>query len=411
MLKTRRTSPLRRSSLTGTLLLALLALVLACKTQAPASARQPPSENPKGSNSAPSQKEPDQEPEEQETGLQAGDLKFSTPTTLGQFPLCEASGAVIAPWDPEQVLIADNEQRALFAFALENGALREQREIPLPGGAPRDIEALAQLDGRILVVGSFSRNSACEQKANRARFMWVEGDGEGGLRELSLIRNPGALHALEDVTECLETLFESPAPPLAREVCEALGEAERLARTSEGEQCETLNIEAAVGLPAALSSKLSDSAKAGDGAGESAAGRIWLGLRSPLVHGNAVLLRMSPGHDAFRFDQVVLLDLDGNGLRGLEVYEDTVLGISGPPSDSKEDFKLFSFPLSALQQAAPKGNPPSETALQVRSLSSLPSSSEGIVVAGDHLVVVVDGKFLKGEECKKPALQVLSKLP
>ena len=100
---------------------------------------------------------------------------------------------------------------------------------------------------------------------------------DGAREDFLATLEPSAIEALQrpdaTVETCLSALFVSPPPALAREVCAALLQAERQASPA---RCETFNIEGAVGVP-----------------NESGADRLWLGLRSPLVEGHAVLLRLA----------------------------------------------------------------------------------------------------------------------
>lgn len=299
-------------------------------------------------------------------------------TSLGSPPLCEASAAHLAPWNSGLVLVADNEESgALFSFSPRRGRLTGQRALPLPPGAPRDIEALTQIGSQLLVVGSFSRNRQCEVKPARQRMMVVEFDPTGVLTEVSRIDGAAAMAAAaRDVEGCLGALFVQPPPAGAREVCEALVEAER--RAAAGEGCDTLDIEGAVTLP-------------------STPARLWLGLRGPLVGTKAVLLRHVAPLEELRFDAVTLLELGGRGVRELHLDGTTVRGIAGPQGDGEGDFRLFSITAERLI--------PGETVSPVLHAQPLPRSSEGLAVHSDRLYVVTDGERASRNACAQAASQ------
>lgn len=305
----------------------------------------------------------------------------SAPVTLGEAPLCEASAAMVAPWDSSLILVADNEERrSLFGFTAQEGVLVDQRTLSLPKGSPGDMEALARVGDRVLAVGSFSRNKRCEVKKNRARLLLVEkGETSDRLREVRTIDGGGVLASLGDADKCLVTLFTQPAPEGAQSVCAALSAAETEA--ARGGACDTLNIEGAVGV-----------------SGEP--DRVWLGLRSPLVDGKAILLRLTEDLDEARFDAVALIDLGGRTVRALERREGEVWGIAGPMADSEQGFQLFSLPATRLAPGARVDG------VAVR--GALPSSSEGLVFVGDRLHVVIDGDKGSGDACKKPARQMVA---
>ena len=108
------------------------------------------------------------------------------------------------------------------------------------------------------------------------------------------------------------------------------------------------------------------------------------------------------GLDAYAFDRVAALDLGGFGVRELSYADGWVWVIAGPPHDlgQKEDgrFKLMRFRADLL--GADKIIVP-ET---VR--SDLPSSSEGLAVLADKILVLIDGSKATKEQpdqCATPA--------
>ena len=165
------------------------------------------------------------------------------------------------------------------------------------------------------------------------------------------------------ISRCRTALFVDSDAAFVAETCAAIARAESEASTPEG--CQGgLNIEGAVALPD---------------------GRVWLGLRSPLVEGSAVMLRLVDSLvdvAALRFDAVALVPLKDRGVRSLTMDADRVYGIAGPVADGDEGFALWSTPVGAIVPGSWLG---------VTQGAELPGSSEGLVLDGDRVVVVIDG--------------------
>jgi uncharacterized protein DUF3616 len=302
------------------------------------------------------------------------------PNILAPGPLCEASAALPAPWDESLVLVADNERdEKLYVFTVKDGKLVAKEVSQMPAKQrPNDIEALARLgtEAEVVVVGSHSRNSRCEPKENRQRLRRLAMGPDGTLQATAFLDSAAAWKkAMEGGGEpCVTTLFASPAPAEAGRVCEALVAAEKKA-ASGGTGCEVLNIEGAFGT---------------------ADGRLWLGLRAPLVDCHAVLLRLVPGFAELRFDRVALLDLEGRGIRELALAGDQLIGIAGPMLDADEPFRLFRAAAPAVLAG---GKPPVEILRR-----DLPTSSEGLLLRDGRAYVLVDGDKGEGDgPCKVPA--------
>lgn len=192
-----------------------------------------------------------------------------------------------------------------------------------------DVEALAVIDGTVLMVGSQSANKNGKLKPDRER---IELDGHPPIRP--------------DLTACT--------------ACEA-----------------------ARGLPP----------KEGGLSIEGAAwwgGSLWLGVRSPLDGGKALLLRMEGSPTtALRVAEQVPLDLGGFGVRDLTVHDGALLVLAGPLSGVAQAHRLYRL-------SAPT-SPPSLLP------GDLPAGSEGVVVDGGELVVVTDGDGEPGAGCVVPA--------
>ncbi len=302
---------------------------------------------------------------------------------LAPRPMCEASAALAAPWEDELILVADNEiDEQLYGFEPDDGRLAPKKTWAMPKGKrPRDIEALAQVGDSVLVVGSHSRNSRCEEKTKRQRLRLLASRSDGSLKEQQPAIDDEATwaKAREGQAECLATLFTVPPPPLAAATCRALLEAEKIAEN--GVSCPVLNIEGAFG---------SDEQ------------RVWLGFRAPLVEGRAVVVRLTSELNELRFDQVALLDLETRGIRELAFHKDTVYGIAGPSEDANDPFALFSITLDGLAGGG---------LLRPEMLHrDLVTSSEGMAIQDGAAWITVDGD--EGEpSCRKKSHQYRIELP
>lgn len=293
--------------------------------------------------------------------------------------LCEASAAIAAPWDPGLVLVGDNEvDDQIFAFAREGERLVFRRALALPKeGRPDDIEALAAVGGQLLVVGSHGPAKSGEPRPRRARLAFYGPDGAGGsLRLVRALDDAARLDAARrDPAACLATLFVSPAPAQAGAVCRAL-------------------VAAAPQVEGAA-------AFAGPG---SAAPRVWLGLRTPLVEGRAVLLRLTPDLEQLRFDAVALADLAGRGVRELAVNGETLAGIAGDRADGGASSRLWQVSLSDVFDGARLAPSWGEV---------LPDDAEGLLPLAAGAIVVVDVERTGGGStpCSAPARQLFVAWP
>jgi hypothetical protein len=307
--------------------------------------------------------------------------------------LCEASAILATPSDEGLVLVADNEvDDQLYRFAIAGNGLGAGTVLAMPGpkdARPDDIEALARLGNEIVVVGSQSRNKECVVRPKRQRIRRLVSADGGALKETGAVvdANKTWRDALQNEgAKCLSTLFTASTPAGADRFCKALVAAEKLAAL-DGKHCqEVANVEGAFGTTD---------------------GRLWLGLRAPLVDGNAVLLRLAGGASELRFDRVTLLRLDGRGIRELAVAGEQLYGIAGPMLDCAEPFALFR--LSAA--AAVGGGEPQVEILR----ADLVTSSEGLLVRGKRAYVVVDGdEPAEGDTtgtCRSPAQWYTFDLP
>jgi hypothetical protein len=317
------------------------------------------------------------------TSMAAGKVTTGGEPTLGQFPLCEASAALIIACPNGKgdcLLVGDNEQRNdLFVFNIQDGVIdpRSQKMLSMALSKDNelsDIEALAALSSdTVLVVGSHSRNTKCEANKKRRRFMEVKLSGN----------RAEVLQSVQTRKIQCDRIFGKipPGDALMRAACETIDQAERMAEKVEEalarhqiseeqakDQCNEITPFSAEGVV---------SVPAEDGV------KIWIGLRAPLVSVHprhpelknlALLLRLKDPTD-YAFDRVALLDLGGRGIRDLATTKGMVLLIAGPPGDRDEPFDLRRFPIEALQGT---------DVIKPEFVQALPASSEGLAIKGDR---------------------------
>lgn len=261
---------------------------------------------------------------------------------------------------------------------------------PLRIPRTKDMEAVAGVGAEILLVGSHSRRGdrECSIDGRRMRAVRSRVDGEA-------LNTPVALAWTGSDKDDLKkkalaagrlALFEG-CPPSAAPVCAAIAAAEAAAPGDKSACAHALNIEGATVV--------------GD--------RLWMGLRAPLLNGDAVLMQ---SRDAFsRLDRLVpqafvRLDLKGRAVRGLTADATHVYGIAGPVGDAEAGaFELFRLPTTKLIPGA---------RITPQIVGGLPIKSEGIAVMGERLVVVTDGEApaKEGAVCPTPGrLLIVDKPP
>ncbi|MCC6847231.1 MAG: hypothetical protein IT294_01930 [Deltaproteobacteria bacterium] len=315
----------------------------------------------------------------------AADLPLLAPSPLRADPdrLCEAS-AVVAGRDGA-VWIADRSiDDTLFGFFVKAGALAAARArnlslASIPAAErPHHVAAAAIVIRSLVLVGSHARGERCEVRPERERILVAELDQSGpGLREPRAIDDAPLMASLRgaDEPQCLERLFTATgrASDASRALCRALVAAER---TAAKDACGTLAIAgAAIVVQAGRE-------------------RLWLGLRAPLVDGQAALVRMA-NLGGLRFDRTALVDLGGNGVRALAGHGRSIFAVAGPA-------RAGTGPL-ALGALAPRSD---ETFDTRRLRDDLVPSSGGLLATDAGLVALVDGAAdAAGGPCRRPARQ------
>lgn len=232
----------------------------------------------------------------------------------------------------EVVLVADNEvDDALYAFDPSSLTTRERAAL----GAPiEDVEALVPTSTGAWVIGSQGRNQKGKAQPERARIgFW-----------------PGSVVVQPDLSGCAPCAAAEPKAPEAGGV----------------------NVEG----------------------GLVAADHLWLGLRSPLVDGKALLVELdepaqSPTVATPRVLRTVLLDLGGRGVREIAPAQAGGWWVVAGPADGAD------APHALYRLAGPEG-PAVATGVV------LPPGAEALVDEGPTLLWLTDGKGKDGV-CETPS--------
>ena len=284
----------------------------------------------------------------------------------------------------------------LFAYSLSDGrpegtAPRQYRfrdEIEIS-----DIEAIAPLGpDRFAVFGSHSRNSTCDAKGARRRFVIVSAHS-GDLRaERAVVQSRKV--------KC-SRIFEGIADQeTVQAICQAVERAETQADAIDRAFDESDGGDEAQARAVADCNKAAPFNVEGafaDTRGDDS--RIWVGLRSPLVTAAdgrklAVLLRLRDSK-SFVFDRAALLDLGGRGIREATVDGGLIWGIAGPAADSAQRFVLWRMAVTDLESGQTH---------QPEIVRSVPTSSEGLWIHDGIAHLLIDGdQGSSGTKCDAPA--------
>ncbi len=120
-------------------------------------------------------------------------------------------------------------------------------------------------------------------------------------------------------------------------------------------------------------------------------GSLWLGLRSPLVEGKALLLRMSGDpRSILEVAGMTSLDLDGFGVRELVPWRNGLLVLAGPADAGDALHRVYFL-------STPGSDP-------VRLPVELPNRTEGLAPTPDgRFIIVRDGDGQPGRSCRVPS--------
>jgi hypothetical protein len=256
----------------------------------------------------------------------------SSPSTAPAARLLGAAceASALARWG-DGLLVGDNETKDHLFLYGPDGALRDR---PALGVEVEDIESLVPAGSSVWVIGSQGRKKSGEEEPGRRRMTFW----------------PGGTVITPDLSACA---------PCA-------------AAAGRGPEDGGINVEG----------------------GFLWSGHLWVGLRSPLVDGKALLLELDepaqgPGSLTPGVLRTVAIDLGGYGVRDITPVEGGLLVVAGPADGAAATHRLY--------QLVSPDQPPARLPLD------LPPSAEGITDNGDGtLTWVADGDGKK-EQCKEPS--------
>jgi hypothetical protein len=272
---------------------------------------------------------------------------------------CDASGAI--PLDATHFLVADDEDNVLRVYDAERGGPPTRtfdlssRVAPADPESEVDLEAATRVGDRGYFLSSHARKRSGKLDLNRFVFFAVDLGTDAGTVTVSGKPMTTLLDDLERMKEVAGY---------------GLGTGRTRAPLTEG----AVNIEGMTAAPD---------------------GTLWIGFRSPLPQGKAILVRLlNPAEvlqgSAARFATPRLLELGGLGIRSLSSHRGSYLAVAGP-AQRRGVFRLMRFD----EQGPARPVPGAE--FQGFSPEGLftPEGREDILVLSDDGMQDVGGKACK----------------
>jgi hypothetical protein len=282
---------------------------------------------------------------------------------------CDASAAVAV--DDRHFVVADDEDNILRVYKREGGGPVMQVDLgPFLGSKKdeADLEGGAMVDDMIYWIGSHGRNAKGKDSPMRQRFIATRvGHARGGLQ-------------IEPVSKPYTMLLNDM---LADERFERLGFRQAITKAPKDEGA--MNIEGLTSTPD---------------------GHLLIGFRNPIPGGKAIIIPLLNPKKVFegeraRFGDLVMLDLNGLGIRSLGYHEDRCLIIAGHYAKGGKS-RVYEW----------KPGEASAHLLEKVQLTGINPEGMSFVATGgkrEFLVVSDDGtRSVDGDECKKlkdPALK------
>jgi hypothetical protein len=273
---------------------------------------------------------------------------------------CDASGAI--PLDAAHFLLADDEDNVLRVYDAERGGSPTRtfdlsaRVAPADPDAEVDLEAATRVGDRGYFISSHARKRSGKLDPNRFVFFAVD-LGADASATVTVAGKP-ATSLLDDLERMREVSGYG------------LGAGRTRAPLTEG----AVNIE---GMTAAVD------------------GTLWIGFRSPLPEGKAILVKLLNAEEVLKgarakFASPRLIDLGGLGIRSLSSHGGSYLAVAGP-AQRRGIFRLVRFgeqgPARPVAGAEFEG-------FAAEGLFTPESRSE-ILVLSDDGMQEVDGKACK----------------
>jgi hypothetical protein len=272
---------------------------------------------------------------------------------------CDASGAI--PLDATHFLVADDEDNVLRVYDAERGGPPTRtfdlssRVAPSDPSSEVDLEAATRVGDRGYFLSSHARKRSGKLDPNRFVFFAIDLGADAGT--VSVAGKP-ATSLLDDLERMPEVSGYGLAPGRAR------------APLTEG----AVNIEGMTAAPD---------------------GTLWIGFRSPLPEGKAILVRLLNPNEVLggahaKFASPRLMDLGGLGIRSLSSHHGSYLAVAGP-AQRRGIFKLVRFD--------EQGSPRVVAGAEFEGFSPeglfTPEGRDDILVLSDDGMQEVDGKACK----------------
>ncbi len=235
--------------------------------------------------------------------------------------MCDASAA--AALGADHFVVADDERNTLLVYrrgqAVPVGSVPLQEFLGTREEKESDIEAAAELGGRIYWIASHGRSSGGKKREDRRRLFATERVPGSDPPTLRPVGTP-YVHLVDDL------LADDALRPYA------LGRAAKLAPEAPG----GLNIEGLAATPD---------------------GRLLIGFRNPLPGGRALIVPIENPREVVagaraRLGAPIEIDLGGRGIRSLERVGSSYLVVAGPPAD-EGSFALYRWSGEARSAPSP----------------------------------------------------------
>lgn len=284
----------------------------------------------------------------------------TTPARHGQLVTfagtCDASGAV--PLDAQRFAVVDDEDNTLRVYDAELGGAPQaafdlSAALSLPAGGEADLEAATRIGDQAYFLSSHGLTSRGQPDPNRFAFFSLQLTGNGGA---SLAGRP--------YRTLLSDLLAAPA-------------------------LQSFQLDGA----------MARGALSFEGMTATPDSRLWLGLRSPVPNGRAIVLQMANPREVMsgarpRLELAHSLDLGGLGVRGLSYWRGSYLVLAGPAGDGGP-FALYRWQGSGQPQL-----------LEAEPLQGLgPEGFFSHEAREEVLVLSDDGtRLVNGQPCKSLSL-------
>ena len=292
-------------------------------------------------------------------------IHFALAEPLNFTGMCDASAAVAI--DSRRFIVANDEDNVLRVYSRGGGAPLSEFDVSEFLGVQgkkkakeTDLEAAAQVGGRIFWITSHGRNARGQDKPERQRLFMTQLQVTGDKVKITPVGAPYSA-LLDDLIRNKEL-----AP-----YC--LDQAARLAPKAEG----GLNIEGLAATPE---------------------GHLLIGFRNPVPKGKALLVPLLNPREvckgiAAKFGPPMELDLEGLGIRSIEFFAGRYVIVAGSTGEGATASRLFEWDGNAQPKRIPN--------VTLRGLNAEGVAFPGVEGAKEFFVFSDDGtREINGQSCK-----------